>query len=143
MSSILIAIVSFVLITLVLLILLALIIKVLRWLFRSVGDRYSFWGEAGDIRRYNEDKAKLIREQMSKTIEVENSLSYQDIDQIVDIAKPQGRWTDKVIKEKLRLLLAMREIIAEEKAEGNEVSYWKIWSRAHDRVTQREKGKGR
>ena len=91
--------------------------------------------------KYNEEKRKIMEEQMNKVHTYSYGSKIPTIDKIVNVVRPVGPWTRYILSSKMEYLQAIKEALMEEqqKGEGEEkLGYWQIITRSRGRG----KGKG-
>lgn len=93
---------------------------------------------------YKKDKQKERKQTLEQ--EIDNDVTQDDIKQIykedleiVDIAKPLGKWT-KMVMQNGGLMLRFAQLI---KSEGGQKGFWQLFVEAQSSTKSKDKGKGR
>ncbi|WP_338363510.1 hypothetical protein [Candidatus Xenohaliotis californiensis] len=99
------------------------------------------------MKRYNEDKARVIKEQKAYVRTIDNNLAADgEFEGIVDVVV-KGSWTKYVIARKLDYLKSIKYLIDNreeiENRKGVKLGYWQIITMASGQSQGKHKGKGR
>ncbi|GFZ85610.1 hypothetical protein RLOatenuis_5740 [Rickettsiales bacterium] len=98
-------------------------------------------------KRYLEEKAKILEKQRQNQLENVQYYGPQNMpepEQIVGIAKPVGRWTEFVIKQKFAYLHALKQFLAQQDTSGdNRKGFWQIMIEAKSQAQGRHQGKSK